>query len=46
MKNVKSKEQFLIAIKRVSKLLYDLIPEHHRLKLSKDLAKYLSFISA
>jgi len=43
--NVKDKEEFVVAIKRVGKLLYELIPEHHKLQLSKDIAKYLSFIS-
>ena len=43
--NVKTKENFIKAINRVSKLLYELIPIEHKLELSKDLAKYLSFIS-
>jgi len=43
--NVKTKEKFIDAINRVSKLLYELIPKEHKLKLSEDLAKYLSFIS-
>ena len=43
--NVKTKEDFYVAIKRVSKLLYELIPEHHKLQLSKDIAKYSLFIS-
>ena len=43
--NVKSKEDFINSILRVSRLLYDLIPKEHKLNLSKDLAKYLSFIS-
>ena len=43
--NVESKEEFINSINRVSKLLYELIPKEHRLKLSQDIAKYLSFIS-
>jgi predicted transposase/invertase (TIGR01784 family) len=43
--NVKSKEEFTNALWKVSDLLKSTIPKEQQLKLSEDIAKYLSFIS-
>ncbi len=43
--NVKSKEEFMNALWKVSDLLKSTISPQQQLKLSEDIAKYLSFIS-